>query len=655
MGGETSYQYDINGNRTQVKAPNGATTKYEYDNHNQLIKEISPDRGSTTYAYDKSGNPIQITDANGNIKTSSYDLLNRKTGENWTNHPDLAIAYQYDTCRIGSLCKTTDKSGSTELNYDNEGKVTQKDNTIEGTTLSLKYSYDDNDKLQSITYPSGKVISYTYNTDKLKSIAIDSNPLITNITYNAANQLTGWTWNDDTNYTKTYDTNGRLKTFPLGNNTRTLNYDKLGNITGWTDTNSTESKNFQYDQLSRLISYKKNKDTAPLESQAFNYDANGNRLELIEDSVQTIYSILENSNKLSKVDQTEYQYDNNGNIINDGEHTYHYDARNRLTQTDSINNYLYNANNMRVKKTTQQETTLYGWENDRIFAEYDQNGTANQETIYFGSTPIALLKDDQIYKIYADQIDTPRIITNQENKTLWSWNTKPFGETQPNQDVDKDKVDFSYNLRFPGQYFDKETNKHYNYNRDYNPLTGRYIQSDPIGLDGGMSAYEYVKSHTLLYTDESGLIRIHYGSNISDRYKKFFQQGVNIARQRAKSNASIKYYALFGINISTALSEGTEPDVYYEKIPRWIGTEGKLGGYYRSITENIVIDSYVAVDMAIAHILIHELGHWANDMGSWFGGLNPDYSSVVAPFNKPNPNDDDYGYAAEIAVFNRFY
>jgi len=121
---------------------------------------------------------------------------------------------------------------------------------------------------------------------------------------------------------------------------------------------------------------------------------------------------------------------------------------------------------MRVKKTTANGTILYGWDNDRIYAEYDQNGNALQETVYFGSTPVALLKDGKTYRIFADQIDTPRVITDENKQTLWSWDSKPFGESQPDEDVDKDGTSLSYNLRFPGQYFDGETGKHYNFNRD---------------------------------------------------------------------------------------------------------------------------------------------------------------------------------------------
>ena len=63
----------------------------------------------------------------------------------------------------------------------------------------------------------------------------------------------------------------------------------------------------------------------------------------------------------------------------------------------------------------------------------------------------------------------------------------------------------AYNLRFPGQYFDSETGKHYNYFRDYDPALGRYVESDLIGLSGGLNTYSYVWQAPLSYLDPHGL------------------------------------------------------------------------------------------------------------------------------------------------------
>jgi len=110
----------------------------------------------------------------------------------------------------------------------------------------------------------------------------------------------------------------------------------------------------------------------------------------------------------------------------------------------------------------------------------------------------------QLYFIHPDHLNTPRLITNAAQQVVWRWdNDDPFGNNPPNENP-SGLGQFTCNLRMPGQYYDKETNLHYNYFRDYDPAIGRYIQSDPIGLAGGINTYAYVGGNPLSRIDPTG-------------------------------------------------------------------------------------------------------------------------------------------------------
>jgi RHS repeat-associated protein len=112
------------------------------------------------------------------------------------------------------------------------------------------------------------------------------------------------------------------------------------------------------------------------------------------------------------------------------------------------------------------------------------------------------------HHLQPDHLGSPRkVIQSSTNTAIWDWPilNNPFGETAPNQDPDGNAVPFVLNLRFPGQYFDVETGLHYNYFRDYEPGTGRYVESDPIGLDGGVATYAYADDSPLSKIDYLGL------------------------------------------------------------------------------------------------------------------------------------------------------
>ncbi|WP_217994861.1 RHS repeat domain-containing protein [Methylogaea oryzae] len=107
-----------------------------------------------------------------------------------------------------------------------------------------------------------------------------------------------------------------------------------------------------------------------------------------------------------------------------------------------------------------------------------------------------------LYDIHTDHLGAPRALLDQDNQIAWTWHSDPYGAAWNGE---RGKI--TYNLRLPGQYYDRETGLHYNYFRDYDPGTGRYIESDPIGLKGGVNTYAYVGNNPIHWIDPLGLER----------------------------------------------------------------------------------------------------------------------------------------------------
>ena len=119
-----------------------------------------------------------------------------------------------------------------------------------------------------------------------------------------------------------------------------------------------------------------------------------------------------------------------------------------------------------------------------------------------------------VYYIETDHLNTPRLIANSTGTTVWRWDQgEPFGNDVPNNNPSGAGA-FDFNLRFPGQYFDRETNLAYNMARDYDSSIGRYVESDPIGLDGDLNTFSYVNGNPTKSVDPMGLFLQGPGAEI---------------------------------------------------------------------------------------------------------------------------------------------
>ena len=155
----------------------------------------------------------------------------------------------------------------------------------------------------------------------------------------------------------------------------------------------------------------------------------------------------------------------------------------------------------------------------RLIAESNQKGEVLKEYLWLDGELIAAAEGGGLYFVHRDYRNQPCLVTNKDGEVVWKAVSSPFGTAKvlspsrpdfgklaetPNQNTET-IGGFTLNLRLPGQYFDSETGYHYNGFRDYSPELGRYLQADPIGLNGGMNLYAYCGGDPVNRKDERGL------------------------------------------------------------------------------------------------------------------------------------------------------
>lgn len=531
MGGRALQSLDALGQITRITDPNGITTQYATNAFGDVTQEISQDRGTTTYTYDAAGNPLTKTDARGVVQATVYDALNRPISQSYTTVKGVpqtgAITWTYDTGAngIGRLTSMNDESGSTSYQYDQYGRITGKTQTVmfgaRRLTQTLNYQYNASGQLVRMTYPSGAQIDYVYGIDgRPTQLLVNGNSLMQNIAYRPFGEPESWNWGNGQPHSRSFDLDGRLMQHPLGADTQTLTYDSASRIVGITHTNPVNNRNYAYDALDRLIN-----QSDSTSYRVWNYDANGNRISEQSGAAVYPYTIDANSNRLLAVAgpvAKTYTYDAAGNVIHDGQIQFTWNAASRLKKIingNKIRKYTYNGFGERVRRDGKEKRrfTFFYDPAGRLISQFSANNIAKenwklqQETVWFNDIPVAVIKQAspadpvQVYMIHADHLNTPRAITDSTGAPVWLWrNQSAFGDNPPDEDPDGDGIQFKYNLRFAGQYFDAETSLHYNYFRDYEPQSGRYLSSDPIGLAGGLNTYGYALQNPLSFNDPTG-------------------------------------------------------------------------------------------------------------------------------------------------------
>ncbi|WP_444996335.1 RHS repeat domain-containing protein [Aliikangiella sp. IMCC44359] len=193
-----------------------------------------------------------------------------------------------------------------------------------------------------------------------------------------------------------------------------------------------------------------------------------------------------------------------GNTLTKADLTFTYNHQGRLktaSKTGMNATYTYNYRGERSSKVVNSIKThfIYDLQGRLIVEANGAMGSVQKQVIYINGQRLASINNGTVYYVHTDHLNTPVALTDDSGVVQWKAYYTPFGKAI----IEVNNIVQDH--RFPGQYYDDESGLHYNYFRDYDVEIGRYIESDLIGLNGGVNTYGYVLANPIMYIDPLGL------------------------------------------------------------------------------------------------------------------------------------------------------
>ena len=508
------------------------TTAFLRDDFGRVVFYDNPDTGPEFYHYDKAGNRTERVREDGSVVTYMWDSAGRlidmrSSTSKITSAAAVSdtTAWRYDPSN-GQLLETNNSSGTELFSYNKDAQLESHTRLLDGKSFTTRYQYDSRGRQIRKELPDGQSLLFHYHTDgpnkgALQEITrpvllgLSQQVLLGEIDLDNRDGTSGHLTQDGRRTEKTFSASGEIQSLSI-DDTLTLNYtfDEMGRINGIEENGTAQTFAYSGTQLTsaNMLSG----------DYRYQYDSQGNRIVSKSD--------LENGQRTSEhfrhadpgdgnrlIEQTDllsgmmrsYRYDGNGAPTDTGLIKYDYNADGRPVAVyrgeQLIAQYSYNSFGARVKKVRYAddalpETTYFLYDGKTLAAEISGNGNIASQYVYLSANrPVLKLEGSEAYSIHTDHLGTPRIMTDKDSVVVWAATYSPFGEASISKNI------VSLPLRLPGQYLDDETGTHYNYLRDYDPTTGRYLTSDPIGLNGGINTYAYASNNPVALFDVIGL------------------------------------------------------------------------------------------------------------------------------------------------------
>ncbi len=513
----TSYTYDALGNLKTVVQGGSRNRSFTYDSLNHLLTSTNPEAGLVTYTYDNDGNVLTKKDARAITTTYSYDALNRAKGATYSNG-DPAVSYTYDqsaclgqpTCyNIGRRTSMSDAGGTENLSYDTMSRELTEQRTTNSVTKSTSYTYNLAGDLATLTYPSGRMITYTYDSSGRSSTAKDVANGI-NYAYGTCNggacyapQGAVAAVENGTSLAATYlyntrlqpcwlyaSTNGTLAantsctaTDPGPGNILDLKYSfnlgagDNGNVVGITNNrDTTRTQSFTYDQVNRIVTAQTSATTGTNcwgETYTLDQWANMTAIGALSGYTGcTQEGLSVAATTVNQLSATGLTYDASGNMLTDGLNTYGWNAESEIKSAAGVN-YTYDGDGNRLQKSNGK-IYWYG-AGTEILDESDASGNFTNEYVFFGGKRIAMrnVSSGTIYYYAEDMLGSSRTLVQAgQTSVCYDADFYPFGG-------ERDIVTTcSQNYKFEGKERDTETNNDDFGARYYSSRFGRWLSAD---------------------------------------------------------------------------------------------------------------------------------------------------------------------------------
>ncbi|BBE72967.1 putative deoxyribonuclease RhsA [Pleomorphomonas sp. SM30] len=570
-GGVESLTYDGDGDVAAYEDPKGLDTTYVRNGFGDVVQETSPDRGTTTYEYDTRGLKTRRTDASGTVTQWSYDAAGRPATITFPAATGYNVTFTWDATAggnegIGRLTGMTDGAGSSSWTYDAKGRVTKEVRKIGAYSYTTLYAFDTEGQLAQVTYPSGRVVNYTYD-----AMGLPSGVTTKRTSTSAVQTVSNWA---------TYEPFGPLNGIGFGNGLVWYEYFDLGgfpdsiglsnpdgtgvlfqryhpndgvNITGLNDALDDTQDVWMdgadgYDAANRLTKAGLTEGSV-FKTHRYTYDKVGNRLTESTtpaggSTTTETYAYTAGTNRLATVKTgattlRSFAYDAEGSVTSDTRaglvYTYTYDPLNRLrmTRQDGTQvgvNVYDGASRLSTRTITNLDTAngtvhyvhllggggdldalmpgmgvVMGGLGNRVLAEIDgATGVTSREYIWLGDRVIAVAPTGAAAgTLYWVTTDhLARPVQMTSGSKAVVWRVK-YG---PFGELIEKTGSAGLNARFPGQWFQLENGLSWNWHRHYDASLGRYVQPDPLGLVDGPSVYGYVRQNPMGGVDPEGLI-----------------------------------------------------------------------------------------------------------------------------------------------------